>query len=326
MGPHRTSTSPKSGAKSGCHTHAVHRRGRLAVAAGGGTVPGIGADRATVGSSVPAAGPGGNGRPAVPAGQLAAAHPAAGGAADHQAALAAAVGTGADRASSRVAPLDGAQGAGPLPDGPAGLAGPGHRTGSRRGAPLRTRPPGDWSTSTSRSSAGSPTAADTCWAARPARKNTRPRQASATLPAQRRRRPLPAGLHRDPHRRDAGDRRRVLAPGQGVLRRPRHHRRAGPDRQRLLLPLPAVRDALARRVRTNGPGPTGPRPTARSNASTAPCSTSGPTPAPTAPTPTASPPSPAGCITYNHHRGHTALGGKPPISRLAVIDLCGQNS
>ena len=28
--------------------------------------------------------------------------------------------------------------------------------------------------------------------------------------------------------------------------------------------------------------------------------------------------------TYNHHRGHTALGGQPPASR--VINLCGQNS
>ncbi|MCW2809983.1 MAG: family transposase, partial [Friedmanniella sp.] len=27
---------------------------------------------------------------------------------------------------------------------------------------------------------------------------------------------------------------------------------------------------------------------------------------------------------YNHHRGHTALAGKPPITRLAVTNLCGQ--
>jgi hypothetical protein len=27
---------------------------------------------------------------------------------------------------------------------------------------------------------------------------------------------------------------------------------------------------------------------------------------------------------YNHHRGHTALGGKAPITRLAVTNLCGQ--
>jgi transposase InsO family protein len=30
--------------------------------------------------------------------------------------------------------------------------------------------------------------------------------------------------------------------------------------------------------------------------------------------------------TYNHHRTHTALGGQPPISRIAVNDLVGQNS
>ncbi|MFB4316269.1 integrase core domain-containing protein, partial [Actinomadura sp. 21ATH] len=28
--------------------------------------------------------------------------------------------------------------------------------------------------------------------------------------------------------------------------------------------------------------------------------------------------------TYNHHRGHTALGGQPPASR--VPNLTGQNS
>ena len=30
--------------------------------------------------------------------------------------------------------------------------------------------------------------------------------------------------------------------------------------------------------------------------------------------------------TYNHHRTHTALGGKPPISRVAVNDLTGHYS
>jgi transposase InsO family protein len=30
--------------------------------------------------------------------------------------------------------------------------------------------------------------------------------------------------------------------------------------------------------------------------------------------------------TYNHHRAHTALGGQPPISRITVNDLAGQNS
>jgi transposase InsO family protein len=30
--------------------------------------------------------------------------------------------------------------------------------------------------------------------------------------------------------------------------------------------------------------------------------------------------------TYNHHRTHTSLGGQPPISRIPVNDLAGQNS
>ena len=35
---------------------------------------------------------------------------------------------------------------------------------------------------------------------------------------------------------------------------------------------------------------------------------------------------PAWLHHYNHHRGHTALGGKPPVSRLAVTNLCGENT
>ncbi|MGY1787378.1 integrase core domain-containing protein, partial [Geodermatophilus sp. SYSU D00698] len=30
--------------------------------------------------------------------------------------------------------------------------------------------------------------------------------------------------------------------------------------------------------------------------------------------------------TYNHHRTHSALGGRPPIGRIPVNDLAGQNS
>ena len=75
---------------------------------------------------------------------------------------------------------------------------------------------------------------------------------------------------------------------------------------------------------TAAPAPTGPRPTARSNASTAPCSRNGPTPATTAQKPNAWPPTRPGSITYNHHRGHTALKGKSPIDR--VPNLPGQNT
>ncbi|MDQ1628610.1 MAG: hypothetical protein QOI54_2354, partial [Actinomycetota bacterium] len=30
--------------------------------------------------------------------------------------------------------------------------------------------------------------------------------------------------------------------------------------------------------------------------------------------------------TYNHHRTHTALDGKPPISRIPVNNLTGHNT
>ena len=68
-----------------------------------------------------------------------------------------------------------------------------------------------------------------------------------------------------------------------VLRRPRHHRRAGDDRQRLGLPSatrtasPATSSASA----TCAPGPTGPAPTAKPNASSRPSPAAGPTAAPT---------------------------------------------
>ena len=70
------------------------------------------------------------------------------------------------------------------------------------------------------------------------------------------------------------------------------------------------------------PGRTGPRPTGRSSASTAPWPMNGPTPGSTAATPNAAQSSPRWLHTYNHHRGHTALGGQPPASR--VPNLSGQ--
>ena len=144
-------------------------------------------------------------------------------------------------------------------------------TGTRIRPPHATRTatntprPATWSTSTSRSSAGSPTAAaGGCSAAdRPGQASgghsdsRRPRRRVALawlrLPPQRRRRPLPAGLLRDPRRRAQGDRRRrsgtrasafFAAHGITVKR--------GAHRQRLLLPLPAVgRRRSARRSRTS---------------------------------------------------------------------------
>ena len=160
---------------------------------------------------------------------------------------------------------------------------------------------------------------------RPAPQAQQPRQPRLQLPAQRRRRPLPPGLHRDPARRDQGDRGRVLGPGPGVLRRCGDHRRAGPDRQRVLLPLTALARHAARRAivhkrtrpyrpQTNGKVERFNRTlldewaydqpyrseTERREAL------------------------PGWLHTYNHHRGHTALAGKPPASR--VPNLTGQNS
>ena len=56
-----------------------------------------------------------------------------------------------------------------------------------------------------------------------------------------RRRPLPAGLQRDPARRERPHLRGILAPGRRILPQPRHHHdRAGHDRQRLGLPVIAT--------------------------------------------------------------------------------------
>ena len=70
--------------------------------------------------------------------------------------------------------------------------------------------------------------------------------------AHRRRRPLPAGLRRDPRRRD----QRPPPPGactepQRLVRRPRRHHPAGPHRQRQLLPSPP----LARRLPPSSASP-----------------------------------------------------------------------
>ena len=111
------------------------------------------------------------------------------------------------------------------------------------------------------------------------------------LPAHRDRRPLPGRLRRGPRRRDQGDRHRGAAQRGGLVRRTRRDRAAGPDRQRQLLPvLPVARDLRRPRHHARrGPGPTGPRPTARSNASTAPWPRAGHSRSSTTPNPPASP-------------------------------------
>ena len=87
-----------------------------------------------------------------------------------------------------------------------------------------------------------------------------------------------------------------LGRARGLLRPPRHHRRAGDDRQRLAPTAPrSTRSPAARWASaTSAPAPTGPRPTARPNASSARCSPAGPTARSTAPAENAPPPLTAG--------------------------------
>ena len=66
------------------------------------------------------------------------------------------------------------------------------------------------------------------------------------LPAHRHRRPLPRRLRRGPRRRDQGDRDRGPAQRGRLVRRPRRHRPAGPQRQRQLLQVPPVARHLRR--------------------------------------------------------------------------------
>ena len=199
--------------------------------------------------------------------------------------------------------LDGAQDPAPLRLPAAGVDRPGHRGPDQvapdadRPTPTSTTRPATWSTSTSRSSAGSPTAAAGASSGRQAGRQATPRQRGIGY----------CYIHNavDDHSRLAysellTDERKETAAAfwtraNAYFDVRRHHRPAGADRQRLLLPLQALRHRpWARPSHTSGPGPTDPRPTARSSGSTAPCSRSGPTPSPTAPRPNAPRSSPTG--------------------------------
>ncbi len=151
--------------------------------------------------------------------------------------------------------------------------------------------------------------------------------AGYSLPPHRRRRPLPPGLQRDPPRRASSRPPPASGPAHSTFfTTGRDHRGTRPDRQRLLLPLPPLArhpDRGRDHPQTHPPLPAR-RPTARSNASTAPCSTNGPTPSPTAQNTNDAQAFPQWLHTYNHHRGHTALGGQPPATR--VPNLTGQYS
>ena len=188
-----------------------------------------------------------------------------------------------------LAALDGAQDPAPLRLPAPGVDRPRHRGPDQvvthaRPTPTSTTPPATWSTSTSRSSAGSPTAAAGDVLGRQAGRQNSGRSAA----------PGYWYIHNavDDHsrlayseilaRRAQGDRRRVLDAGQRLLRR------GGITVQRVLTDNGSCyrsqlfAAALGEASHTSGPGPTDPRPTARSNASTAPCSRNGPTPSPTA--------------------------------------------
>ena len=204
---------------------------------------------------------------------------------------------------------------------------------ARHYATCTTRP-ATWSTSTSRSSAGSPTAAagGSTAAARPTQAGTRQstcRRTAATrlrLHPPRRRRPLPAGLLRDPRRRAQGDRRRRsgAAPTPSSPPTAITVQRVLTDNGSCYRSKLLAKTLAAARSSTSGPGPTGPRPTARSNGSTAPCSRNGPTPASTAQKPNASPPTPTGSTP-------TITTAATPHSRAShpadlVPNLRGQNT
>ena len=209
----------------------------------------------------------------------------------------------------------------------------------RRDKPARyehATAPVTWSTSTSRSSATSPTAAaGASTAARPASEQSRTATRPATqgpwppepglrLPAQRRRRPLPAGLRRDPRGRE-----RRPPPGSGTAPSPGSPPQ-GITIERVLTDNGACyrsgkwAEAHGQHRLPAQANPALPAPDQRQSRTVqpAPCSTSGPTPGPTPPNNYAARPCPSGSTSTDHHRAHTALGGQPPASR--VTNLSGQ--
>ncbi len=107
---------------------------------------------------------------------------------------------------------------------------------TRRSANRYEHPhPGSLGISTSRSSAVSPTAVASACTGEPSAPQRQAR-AGRRLRAHRDRRPLPAGLRRDPRRREGHHLRRLPGPGSRVLCRPWHPRRTRDQRQREELP------------------------------------------------------------------------------------------
>ena len=139
------------------------------------------------------------------------------------------------------------------------------------------------------------------------------------------RRPLPPGLQRSPARRTPAHRHRLLAAGERLLRRPRHHRRTRPDRQRRLLQVQALhpdphdggivhKKIRPYRPQTNGKVERFNRTLLDEWAYQRPYTSN-----------TERTEALADFLhIYNHHRCHTALDGHPPISR--VNNAAGQYS
>ena len=136
------------------------------------------------------------------------------------------------------------------------------------------------------------------------------------LPAPRRRRPLPAGLLRDPRRRTQGDRRRVLGPRERVLRRRRHHHVTRDDRQRSLLPVtrcsPTRSATTIKHQRTRPYRPQTNGKVERFNRTLAAEWAYAEAYAPTSPAATYA----DWLHSYNHHRPHTGIGGLVPSDRV----------
>ena len=118
----------------------------------------------------------------------------------------------------------------------------------------------------------------------------------------------------------------VLAPRPRLVRRPRHHRRAGAHRQRLLLPLASCAPTPCGDDDHAQADPALPAPDQRQGRTVQPHPARGMGLRPRLPhrSRTRQPPTPRWLHTYNHHRGHTALGGNPPAAR--VTNLAGQNT
>ena len=138
----------------------------------------------------------------------------------------------------------------------------------------------------------------------------------------RHRRPHPAGLQRSTPRRERS------APAPAFLHRAMAWFAAHGVRVRRML----TDNAMVYRRGTDwgwslfsladshaaSPNPAAHGPTAKQNASTAPCSTNGPTPAPWTSNSLRARGLDRFLRHYNTRRGHSALGGQPPISRLAA--------